>query len=81
MTVGAADIELKNHAFAVTTARELHSALLQLELEQQRVFVLRLVGLGSGEIGLILGKDRACLDITLENAVHRPRELIGMRGI
>jgi DNA-directed RNA polymerase specialized sigma24 family protein len=80
MAIGDSDFALRNHALAITTARELYSALLKLEPDQQRVLTLRLVGLGTGEIALILGKDRCWLDTTLENAVYRLRELIGMSG-
>jgi len=81
MAIVHGDITLKDHAFAVTTARALQTALLQLEPEQQRVLALRLVGLGVGEIGLILGKDSAWLDTSLAIAVHRIRELIALSGI
>jgi DNA-directed RNA polymerase specialized sigma24 family protein len=74
-------LTIENHALAESTARALHSALLRLEPDQQRVLALRLVGLGIGEIGLILGNDRTWLDTTLAIAVHRLRELIGMSGI
>lgn len=81
MAIDNGDVTLKNHALAVTTARALHMALLQLEPDQQRVVTLRLIGLASGEIGLILGKDRAWLDSTLDRAFRRLRALMGVSGM
>jgi len=61
--------------------RELWDLLPLLGEDQRQVLELRLAGLSSGEIEIVLGKSRSWVGVTQHRAVLRLRALMGVPAI
>lgn len=64
---------------ARSVAGELRDLLPQLGEDQRRVLELRLAGLSSGEIQMVLGKSRSWVGVTQHRAVVRLRTLMAVQ--
>jgi RNA polymerase sigma-70 factor (ECF subfamily) len=66
---------LEEKALAQGEMDTLIGLLSQLTPDQRDVIALRLTGLSPGDIGVVLGKSRAAVDMTLHRALRRLRAL------
>ena len=66
---------LEEHALAQAEVETLMGLLSKLTPDQRDVIALRLAGVGPVDIGVVLGKSRAAVDMTLHRALLRLRAL------
>jgi RNA polymerase sigma-70 factor (ECF subfamily) len=71
----------EDQAIARSMVRELWDLLPLLGEDQRQVLELRLAGLSSGEIEIVLGKSRSWVGVTQHRAVLRLRALMGVPAI
>jgi len=71
----------EDQAIARSMVRELWDLLPLLGEDQRQVLELRLAGLSSGEIEIVLGKSRSWVGVTQHRAVMRLRALMGVPAI
>ena len=74
--IAAGGESLEETAIAHSELSSVVSLLPRLTPDQQDAVTMRLAGLNSTEIGVILGKSRSAVDMTLHRALLRLRELM-----